>query len=174
MRTLFPLLIVIILIAAGAFAYQLYVSGDSGEPVACTMEAKLCPDGSSVGRVGPRCEFATCPGDIGSVPTPTPSKTTIETRIDQGASALSVKVVPLEVLQDSRCPEDAQCIWAGTVQVRALLSSGLGEAEQIFELRTPITTEAEVVTLVEVFPAPYAGRAILPSDYRFMFEVAKR
>lgn len=29
--------------------------------VACTMEAKLCPDGSSVGRTGPDCEFAECP-----------------------------------------------------------------------------------------------------------------
>lgn len=27
----------------------------------CTQEAKLCPDGSSVGRTGPHCEFATCP-----------------------------------------------------------------------------------------------------------------
>lgn len=27
---------------------------------ACTEEAKLCPDGSSVGRVGPNCEFAQC------------------------------------------------------------------------------------------------------------------
>jgi tryptophan-rich sensory protein len=31
------------------------------EPTACTMEAKLCPDGSSVGRTGPECEFAACP-----------------------------------------------------------------------------------------------------------------
>lgn len=31
------------------------------EQVACTMEAKLCPDGSSVGRSGPNCEFAPCP-----------------------------------------------------------------------------------------------------------------
>mgnify|MGYP003403307495 FL=1 len=31
--------------------------------VACTMEAKLCPDGSAVGRSGPRCEFAPCPGE---------------------------------------------------------------------------------------------------------------
>jgi hypothetical protein len=31
--------------------------------VACTMEAKLCPDGSAVGRTGPRCEFAPCPGE---------------------------------------------------------------------------------------------------------------
>ncbi len=29
--------------------------------VACTEEAKLCPDGSAVGRVGPNCEFAPCP-----------------------------------------------------------------------------------------------------------------
>jgi len=29
--------------------------------VACTMEAKICPDGSSVGRVPPDCEFAPCP-----------------------------------------------------------------------------------------------------------------
>lgn len=28
---------------------------------ACTMEAKLCPDGSSVGRSGPDCAFAPCP-----------------------------------------------------------------------------------------------------------------
>ncbi|MDP3763729.1 MAG: GerMN domain-containing protein, partial [bacterium] len=28
---------------------------------ACTMEAKLCPDGSYVGRTGPKCEFAACP-----------------------------------------------------------------------------------------------------------------
>jgi hypothetical protein len=27
----------------------------------CTQEAKLCDDGSSVGRTGPNCEFAACP-----------------------------------------------------------------------------------------------------------------
>ncbi len=30
-------------------------------PVACTMDAKICPDGSAVGRSGPHCEFAACP-----------------------------------------------------------------------------------------------------------------
>jgi len=29
--------------------------------VACTMEAKACPDGSYVGRTGPKCEFQACP-----------------------------------------------------------------------------------------------------------------
>lgn len=30
----------------------------------CTEEAKLCPDGSSVGRTGPNCEFAPCQLDV--------------------------------------------------------------------------------------------------------------
>ena len=29
--------------------------------VACTAEAKICPDGTAVGRVGPDCEFEACP-----------------------------------------------------------------------------------------------------------------
>ena len=30
-------------------------------PHACTTDAKICPDGSAVGRHGPNCEFAACP-----------------------------------------------------------------------------------------------------------------
>ena len=33
------------------------------EAVFCTMDAKVCPDGSFVGRQGPNCEFASCPGE---------------------------------------------------------------------------------------------------------------
>ena len=33
------------------------------DPVMCTMDAKLCPDGSYVSRQGPNCEFAPCPED---------------------------------------------------------------------------------------------------------------
>ncbi len=33
----------------------------SSSPVTCTMDTKLCNDGSYVGRSGPNCEFATCP-----------------------------------------------------------------------------------------------------------------
>lgn len=33
------------------------------EAVFCTMDAKICPDGSAVGRVAPDCEFSPCPGE---------------------------------------------------------------------------------------------------------------
>ena len=35
--------------------------------VVCTMDAKLCQDGSYVSRTGPKCEFSACPA-----PTPAP------------------------------------------------------------------------------------------------------
>ena len=34
------------------------------KPVACTMDAKQCPDGSYVGRVAPDCTFAACPAPV--------------------------------------------------------------------------------------------------------------
>ena len=36
---------------------------DRNSDVACTMEAKICPDGTAVQRAGPSCEFADCPGE---------------------------------------------------------------------------------------------------------------
>lgn len=36
-------------------------NSNQNETVFCTMDAKLCPDGSYVGREGPNCEFKTCP-----------------------------------------------------------------------------------------------------------------
>ncbi len=38
-----------------------FLSSKDEEVVACPMDAKVCPDGSSVGRVPPDCEFAECP-----------------------------------------------------------------------------------------------------------------
>lgn len=32
-------------------------------PVVCPMDAKICPDGSAVGREGPGCEFRACEGE---------------------------------------------------------------------------------------------------------------
>lgn len=46
------------LVAAGVWAGH---KETESEKIACTMEAKLCPDGSYVGRTGPNCAFAPCP-----------------------------------------------------------------------------------------------------------------
>ncbi|MFQ5492956.1 MAG: hypothetical protein ACE5DX_02230 [Candidatus Dojkabacteria bacterium] len=72
MKYLVAIIIGIIVLFAAALAALAFVAApgaDSGtnpdpEPVACTLEAKLCPDGSSVGRSGPDCEFDPCPDDL--------------------------------------------------------------------------------------------------------------
>lgn len=57
--------IVIVMATIGVIAWwtlQMNEQLNENPPfVACTEEAKLCPDGSAVGRTGPNCEFAPCP-----------------------------------------------------------------------------------------------------------------
>lgn len=49
---------------AGYLNFSIWrLSGDIPKVVQCTMEAKLCLDGSAVGRTGPNCEFAKCPDE---------------------------------------------------------------------------------------------------------------
>lgn len=57
----------LVVLLAGSWVWFAYSNGtlparwgDMGG-TGCTMEAKICPDGSSVGRSGPNCEFAVCP-----------------------------------------------------------------------------------------------------------------
>lgn len=84
MRT--PFFIAILVVFVGLSAWVLLVPPSSEketvpeEPVACTLDAKICPDGSAVGRVGPACEFAPCPEtpaveDVISIDTPLPGAT---------------------------------------------------------------------------------------------------
>ncbi len=53
--------VAVVLLLAGAVFLFWQKTMHTPQPVACTMEAKLCPDGSAVGRSGPNCEFAPCP-----------------------------------------------------------------------------------------------------------------
>lgn len=38
------------------------------DPVMCPMDAKMCPDGSFVGRTAPSCAFAPCPNEMPTSP----------------------------------------------------------------------------------------------------------
>lgn len=53
-----------IIILSLMFSSRVHAENEVGleKNIACTMDAKLCPDGSSVGRTGPNCEFV-CPSD---------------------------------------------------------------------------------------------------------------
>ncbi|MDP2860188.1 MAG: hypothetical protein Q8N98_00575, partial [bacterium] len=62
-KGLAPILIVLMIVgvlALGGGTYY-FLTKRTQKPVSCTLEAKICPDGSAVGRTSPNCEFAQCP-----------------------------------------------------------------------------------------------------------------
>jgi hypothetical protein len=79
-------------------------------------------------------------------------------------------VTPLEVLEDSRCPADVQCAWAGRLRIRTAVHLGSGDQRLDLTLGEPMQVADGMLELVEVQPVPAtAGSTIAPADYRFTF-----
>lgn len=172
---LWSLLGVLVIAGAAYYAWSAFMKSPVGlegenEGTMCTTDAMECPDGSWVGRSGTNCQFV-CP--IGTSTQSTSGGVFLETQIDKPSSALGVTIKPLS-MQDSRCPIGVQCVQAGTVKLKAELTSGMGTATQEFTLNVPITTEAETITLISVRPEAEAGKKIRITDFRFIFKVEKR
>lgn len=65
--------VVLVLFLAGAVVYLAQFKTTPPKEIACTQEAKQCPDGSYVSRTGPNCAFAPCSGGKDATPTPDPT-----------------------------------------------------------------------------------------------------
>ncbi len=85
-----------------------------------------------------------------------------------------LRVRPLAIVEDSRCPIDAVCVWAGRLVVRAEVSGGGWRETFNFELRRPQPVPGGQMTLVEAAPGKSAARPIAPADYRFTFAFGRR
>lgn len=59
MKGLFLGVVAIVLIGIGGLVYRNAVEYSS-QPIACPMDAKVCPDGTSVARTGLSCTFPAC------------------------------------------------------------------------------------------------------------------
>jgi hypothetical protein len=140
------------------------------EGVACTMDAKMCPDGSYVGRIPPSCNFAACPVTATSH---TPVTTSYTTSIGQVAGSAFLNITPFEIVEESRCPIDVLCIHAGTVRVKAHVFHSGTTTDEIFGLNNPVTIASTSINLVQVLPLPQSKVKITPASYRFTFEITE-
>jgi hypothetical protein len=69
MKELFAGIVLVLVLGVGGFLYRNEVerpladvsATTGGSGAACTQDAKICPDGSAVGRTAPNCTFAVCP-----------------------------------------------------------------------------------------------------------------
>lgn len=114
------------------------------------------------------CTLAAC----ATVPPPAPAPEGSSGWLRMGESVqMGPMITPLEVVEDSRCPTEVQCVWAGRVVVttRITLAGGSKEVVGPYELGKPVQVADGAVTLVAVAPAKTAGATIAPADYRFAY-----
>ncbi len=115
------LIIAAVLLLAGAVVFAVQKQNAGKGQVACTMEAKLCPDGTAVGRTGPSCEFAACPGaQDGASFGVAYTLTVAETKSFSDGLGVTLKEI-----NDSRCKSGVQCIWAGELVPTLSVTGGV-------------------------------------------------
>jgi hypothetical protein len=87
---------------------------------------------------------------------------------------LRIKFVAVE---DSRCPRDTNCVWAGNAKVTVRLTNRNGRSET-FDLNTnldakPVRFGGYEITLGSVTPYPRSNIRINPNGYTASFTVRK-
>ncbi|MEQ1499776.1 MAG: hypothetical protein ABL917_00170 [Parcubacteria group bacterium] len=163
MKTKIALVILMIL---GMFAFVFYKNSKRGVVfVTCTLDSKICPDGSSVSRTGPQCDFDECPT----------VKESTEAKLGEMIFTGGVYITPEDVVSDSRCPKDVQCVWAGELKVSVVLKSSgvVNPTQKRVELTmgTAYNFNGKTVTLIGSTPDLNSKEKIKKSDYRFQFQV---
>ena len=99
---------------------------------------------------------------------------TVTAHIGQSVTVLGEKLTPIRVVDDSRCPTDVQCIWAGTVHVSLGIVGGSGDSDMIIELGKSVTTELNSIEFTAVSPSKNSKQEITAGDYAFTFKVTRR
>ena len=90
----------------------------------------------------------------------------------------AIRIKFLSVIEDSRCPEGVNCIWAGVAKIKIQLRKA-GKPAKEFELNTnqtdkTITFEGHEIKLAALTPYPKSGTAIKAASYSATLTITKR
>lgn len=102
-------------------------------------------------------------------------KLTVNQKKNVTENNLTVKFI--SVLEDSRCPEDANCIQAGNAKIQIKIKKSKG-AWKTFELntngeQTDVLFEGYKIKLADLTPTPNANIRINRNGYTATFEISK-
>jgi len=106
---------------------------------------------------------------VGSIPLPQGSSAALLQSVQVG----DLTVTPQEVVEDSRCPINARCVWAGRLVVRTRIDGEGWRDTADLILGEDFGTHGKVIALTSGEPAPEAGagRETTKDAYRFTFEM---
>lgn len=94
-------------------------------------------------------------------------------RLGQIAAVNGPRVRADQVVEDSRCPVDAQCVWAGRLIIRVTVLGGGWSKQLDLTSGIPVNVADGSLTLVEATPPRRSAEKkdkILPYRFTFIFQ----
>ena len=84
----------------------------------------------------------------------------------------------VDLIEDSRCPTDTQCIWAGNAKIKISLSHA-GRRPKFFEINTGVKPQTIVfagyeIRITKLTPAPATNIRIRKDGYVATFSVVRK
>jgi hypothetical protein len=93
-------------------------------------------------------------------------------RIGQSVYVDGPVIKPVAIIEDSRCPAEVQCVWAGRVRIKALWMRADGPRELLLSSDQPMAVADGMMSLTNVRPARPKDGKIDPGEYRFSLSFA--
>jgi cell wall-associated NlpC family hydrolase len=153
--------ITLVIIIGAAFAIRSHTATAPSAQNTSTDTASNNPQEQETGNSAPR-----------ETTNPEAAKGTVITaKIGQEISLFGAKGSVTELIEDSRCPIDVQCIQAGTVRIKVHAGYGALSQDATLKLGTPYSLAGHSITLVSVSPEKKSSTTINASDYIFSFEI---
>lgn len=98
-----------------------------------------------------------------------PSSNVARVGMGQSAALGTIRVVPLQLVEDSRCPADAQCASPGQLRLRVTVQPPQGPHQRTMILGRPELVSGGTLLLEEARPLPVSGERPDSPHYRFTF-----
>jgi hypothetical protein len=111
---------------------------------------------------------------LGACATVPPASAGPTAGLGQTARVGGLTIRPVRVVEDSRCPINARCVWAGRMILHAEVRDRAGRAAYDLTLGEPIAHRGGELALVAAEPGRTAGSETDPAAYRFTFEYRPR
>lgn len=113
----------------------------------------------------------------GIVQTQAQTSVTVGVGKQKTATTDKIKIKFLSLVEDSRCPTDANCVWAGNAKIKVLITNRRGKSET-FEINTNTGAKGAVfggwaINLVSLSPAPKTNIRINRNGYTATFEIKR-
>jgi hypothetical protein len=113
---------------------------------------------------------------LGTVSTVSAKQVQVQINSETRISGLRIKFI--DMLEDSRCPRDTQCIWAGNAKIKIGLSNAGRSGKQV-ELNTGLKPQSVSyggyeIKLIKLTPAPASNIRIRKDGYVATFSVVRK